>query len=160
VGSLLPVGIGPNAYHPRQTVLTHLKDCKERTAMKMKDCIDLEHEDPVTLNEDYLADYKDTFIARYRAAKQIHVKCSLKLQKLVDGGYQNTSYMRNAVENLQCMGLPSFNNNDLLRLLPGDPADDAIEIMAEVRAYYQGVWNIEPRYISTYHSPSCIQAFC
>jgi len=99
------------------------------------------------VNEHYLADYKRKFIARYKAARQLHVGHSPELQKLVDGGYQNSSNMREAVTNLKAMGLPLVNNYDLLRLLPGDPADDAIEIMAEVRAYYQGVWNIEPEYV-------------
>jgi len=146
-GSSVVSGIGPNVYHSRQTVLTHLKNCKERTAMKMKDCIALEHEGPVTVNEQYLADYKRKFLARYKAARQLHVKHSPELQKLVNGDYQHSSYMQNAVQYLQYMGLPSVNNYDLLRLLPGDPADDAIEIMAEVRAYYQGAWNIGPRYV-------------
>jgi len=138
VSPLIAFSIGPNVYHSRQTVLAHLKNCKERTATKMKECIALEHEEPITVNEYYLADYKRKFLARYKAARQLHVEHSPQLQTLVDGGYQNTTYMQLAVTNLGAMGLPSVNKYDLLRLLPGDPTDDAIEIMAEVRAYYQG----------------------
>jgi Dynamin GTPase effector domain len=36
------------------------------------------------------------------------------------------------------MGLETVKNSDLLRLPPVDAAEDAIEIMSEVRAYYQG----------------------
>jgi hypothetical protein len=108
----------------------------------MAECIALEQEEPTTVNEHYFSDYKRKFQARYKAARQIHVKHTPDLQTLVDGGFQNTSYMRNAVANLSSMGLPGVEKDDLLRLIPADPADDAIEIMAEVRAYYQGMCDI------------------
>jgi hypothetical protein len=106
--------------------------------MKMLECIALEQQEPVTVNEHYLADYKRKFQGRYKAARQIHVKHTPELQTLVNGGYQNTSYMHNVVTNLGAMGLPGVKKDDLLHLIPADPADGAIEIMAEVRAYYQG----------------------
>lgn len=104
----------------------------------MAECIALEREEPATVNEHYLADYKRKFQGRYKAARRIYVEHTPNLQTLVDGGYQNTSYMREVVANLGAMGLPGVQKDDLLRLIPADPADDAIEIMAEVRAYYQG----------------------
>ena len=104
----------------------------------MAECVSLEHQEPFTVNEHYLADYKRKFQGRYKAARQIHVKHTPNLQTLVDGDYQNTSQMRDTVANLSTMGIPGVTKDDLLRLLPADPADDAIEIMSEVRAYYQG----------------------
>ncbi|KIM19796.1 hypothetical protein M408DRAFT_334259 [Serendipita vermifera MAFF 305830] len=120
-----------------RTVLEQLKNCKERTLQKMQECIALEHEEPVTVNEHYLADYKRKFQSRYKAARKIHIEHSPNLQNLVDGGYQNTSTMRNALVHLAEMGLNDVQKDDLLRLIPSDSADTAIEIMAEVRAYYQ-----------------------
>ncbi|KIM31730.1 hypothetical protein M408DRAFT_237585 [Serendipita vermifera MAFF 305830] len=120
-----------------RTVLEQLKNRKERTLQKMQECIALEHEEPATINEHYLADYKRKFHARYKAARQIHISYSSNLQTLVNGGYQNSSVMHSALDYLRQMGLDNVKKDDLLRLIPADAADDAIEIMSEVRAYYQ-----------------------
>jgi hypothetical protein len=100
--------------------------------------MDLELEEPTTTNEQYLTDYKQTFIARYKAARRLHSQTNPTLQKLVNGGFQNTSFMRDALQNLRTMGLDVTDHNSLLRLIPADSAEYVIEIMAEVRAYYQG----------------------
>jgi hypothetical protein len=122
----------------RRTVLGQLRDCSKRTQMKMEELIKLEHEEPVTVNEHYLADYKQQFSALYKTARQVHTRGAHKLQGLVNGDYQNTPVMQNTLTNLRQMGLDSVKNSDLLRLLPVESTDDAIEIMSEVRAYYQG----------------------
>jgi len=121
-----------------RTVLGQLRDCSKQTQMKMEACLALEHEEPITVNERYLADYKRQFSARYKAARQVRIRSAHKLRSLVNGDYQNTTLMQNTVTNLHQMGLDRVTNNDLLRLLPVDSADDAIDIMSEVRAYYQG----------------------
>lgn len=104
----------------------------------MQECVVLEREEPVTSNEHYLADYKDTFINRYKAARQVNIHHNSSLQRLVDGGFNNTTTMRDTLSNLRTMGLSDANERSLTRLIPSDKAEDAIEIMAEVRAYYQG----------------------
>ena len=104
----------------------------------MRECMDLEFEEPITSNEHYLADYKEKFIARYRAARQVQGQGNPSLQSFVSGEFQNTSYMRDALQNLQAMGLDIQDHNSLLRLISSDSTEHAIEIMAEVRAYYQG----------------------
>ena len=105
----------------------------------MRECIALEHEEPATVNEHYLSDYKRKFHARYKATRQLHIKHSANLETLVNGGYQISTVMHDALQNLGHMGLANIKKDDLLRLLPADSADGAIEIMAEVRAYYQGM---------------------
>lgn len=129
-----------HTYPFRRTVLELLRSCKERTLQKMQECVALEHEEPATVNEHYLADYKRKFHARYKAARRVHIKHTTELQKLVEGRYQNTPVMTEALQSLAKMGLNDVRKDDLLRLIPGDLADNAIEIMSEVRAYYQGIF--------------------
>jgi hypothetical protein len=121
-----------------RTVLTQLKVCGAKAQEKMRECMDLEFEEPTTSNEHYLADYKEKFIARYRAARRVQGQMNSPLQKFVNGGFQNTNYMQVALQNLRAMGLDAPDHKSLLRLIPPDSAEHGIEIMAEVRAYYQG----------------------
>jgi hypothetical protein len=118
--------------------LALLKVCGAKAQEKMRECLDLELEEPTTSNEQYLTDYEDKFSARYKAARRVQSQPNPTLQKLVNGGFQNTSFMRDALTNLRTMGLEVTDHNSLLRLLPSDSEGHAIEIMAEVRAYYQG----------------------
>lgn len=112
--------------------------CSSKAQEKLQECIKLEREEPVTSNEHYLADYKIKFMARYKAERNRHVRNNSNLQKLVDGAFNHTRYMQEALDNLKAMGLQDINPNSLVRLIPPDNTDAIIEIMAEVRAYYQG----------------------
>jgi len=104
----------------------------------MNGCLALEREEPATVNDHYLADYKRKFHARYTAARRLHVKQRPNLQKFLNGEFQGTEVMNNTMHNLSQMGFEGLKKDELLRLLPADKADAAIEIMSEVRAYYQG----------------------
>ncbi|CCA70427.1 hypothetical protein PIIN_04366 [Serendipita indica DSM 11827] len=94
-------------------------------------------EEPSTNNEDRLSELKEELLATYKAERQRHRKHDNRLQKLVNGEFQNTTIMGDAVRNLQAMGISNVTQHSLLRSLPTDEAEDAIEIMAEMRAYYE-----------------------
>lgn len=49
-------------------------------------------------------------------------------------------YMNKVLNGLTDIGLPGTVPTDLAKLLPADPYDPAIEIMAGVRAYFQGMY--------------------
>jgi hypothetical protein len=104
----------------------------------MEECIALEREEPATINEHYLSDYKRKFHARYTAARRLHVKQRPNLQRFLNGDFQGSEIMSEALHNLSRMGFEGLTRDELLRLLPADKANTAIEIMSEVRAYYQG----------------------
>ena len=104
----------------------------------MTECLTLERQEPSTVNDLYLADYKRKFHARYTAARQLHVKQRPNLQRFLNGEFQGTDVMNNAMHNLGQMGFEDLKEDEFFRLLPADKADAAIEIMSEVRAYYQG----------------------
>ncbi len=101
-------------------------------------CIQLEREEPMTVNEDTLGDYKSKFLTHYRAMHRTHDGTNSTLQSFVNGAYDTSSYFTNALANLRSMGFQGLTRQDLLRLLKPDGDEEALEIMAECRAYYQG----------------------
>jgi hypothetical protein len=51
---------------------------------------------------------------------------------------ENKQLVSRVTSTLAALGLPNVDPSTLPRLLPPDPMECAIEIMAEVRAYFQG----------------------
>ena len=104
-------------------------------------CIKLEHEEPMTVNEDTLGDYKSIFLTHYRAMSRTQRPgVDKRLQSFINGEYDGNTNFVNATTSLSHLGFPGLNRQDLLRLLkPGGVEDEvALDIMAECRAYYQG----------------------
>ena len=98
-------------------------------------CIQLEREEPMTVNEDNLGDYKSKFLAHYRAMHSSHKNgTNPTLQSFISGGYDGTTNFNNATSNLRSMGFPGMTRHDLLK---PDGDEQAMDIMAECRAYYQ-----------------------
>jgi hypothetical protein len=133
----------------------------------MMHCIQLEHEEPTTVNEHYLSDYKAKYIARYRADRKVHSDngANSNLRDFINGGYDHDPLLADVTSHLQQMGFPSnLKREDFLRLLKPDTSEEALDIMAEVRAYYQGQCLLE--YYHYYHNDrirkrsSGFQAIC
>jgi len=104
----------------------------------MQECIALEREEPTTINDSYLADYKRKFHGRYTAERRLHEEKRPNLQAFLKGAFKGTDVMKEAMDKLGQMGFDVLKSEDLLRLLPSEKTELAIEIMSEVRAYYQG----------------------
>ena len=122
-------------------VIDHLNTCTKLAHERMVQCIELEREEPTTVNEHYLSDYKAKYLARYRAERKLHSEsgANSSLHNFINGVYDHNSDFQNAVEYLRRMGFPSdLKREDFLRLLKPDASEGALDIMAEVRAYYQG----------------------
>ncbi|KIM31728.1 hypothetical protein M408DRAFT_327179 [Serendipita vermifera MAFF 305830] len=118
-------------------VTRQLEACSNQAQKKMQECIALEHEEPATVNEHYLADYKRKYQARYSATRHLHKQRGANLERFIKDEFRDTNVMADAVHNLHQMGFEGIDKDKLLCLLPPDEADEAIEIMSEVRAYYQ-----------------------
>ena len=122
-------------------VIEHLNTCTKLAHERMMQCIELEREEPTTVNEHYLSDYKSKYLARYRAERKSHQGSGVNhtLRSFINGAYAHNSNFSNACSHLQSLGFPSdLTREDFLRLLKPDASDEALDIMAEVRAYYQG----------------------
>ena len=106
----------------------------------MMHCIEIEREEPTTVNEHYLSDYKAKYLARYRAERKIHSGSGANpsLRDFINGIYDH-DHLVDAISSLKQMGFPSdLKREDFFRLLKPDASEEALDIMAEVRAYYQG----------------------
>jgi Dynamin GTPase effector domain len=95
-----------------------------------------EEQEPFTMNEHYFMEYRSKFLGHY---KGIHQKSR---SNFIDNLQSNGEWAKNSVNKvisgLAELDLHSVDPSLLPRLLPPDPMEPAIEIMAEVRAYFQG----------------------
>ena len=90
------------------------------------------------MNEHYFMEYRSNFLAYYREAR-LRAKSQFirNLENRDDGDLVEA--MNDAVSSLTRMGLEAVNTSLFANLLPSDPMDPAIGIMADVRAYFQGL---------------------
>ncbi|KAI9456485.1 P-loop containing nucleoside triphosphate hydrolase protein [Boletus coccyginus] len=106
----------------------HLDEAATQTKQRIQWLLELE-KNPTTLNTHYYADYKDQFLTFYKAA-QDDSDLVTRLQQ-VRGDPVNR-----VLSGLNELGI-SAKATDLPKLLPPDPTEAALNIMASVRAYFQ-----------------------
>ena len=120
----------------RNIMQTHIQRCADAAARHIDSLLEDENE-PFTMNNHYYAEYRSNFLNHYKSDR-LRTKSSF-IRNLEDG---NSSGMMDAVNetmsSLAKLGLHSANASSLASLLPPDPMEPAIEIMADVRAYFQG----------------------
>ena len=96
---------------------------------------------PFTLNHMYLKEYKDKFLAHYRDIRRRSKGQDTIVRRLQESeGTVNTHSRAELVDLtglLQRFGL-TCTPKDLHRLLPEDDLEPALDIIATVRAYFQG----------------------
>lgn len=102
---------------------------------------------PFTLNDHYYADYKATYLSLYRSCRQKdnnnQVMVGLhEYNFLVYNSYNSPSTFQNGImETLQIppqVGITDTQALALAKFLSLDPMEPALNIMAGVRAYFQG----------------------
>lgn len=126
-----------------RVVLTeHLKRCGDRTKAQLDWLLQIESR-PYTLNTHYYADYKDKFLSFYRGSRKTGSSAGF-VQNLQsydpddtadDSFNESVAYIMSALPQLGITGTQAI---DLAKLLPSDPMEPALAIMAGVRAYFQG----------------------
>ncbi|KAL4066185.1 P-loop containing nucleoside triphosphate hydrolase protein [Scleroderma citrinum] len=115
----------------KQSVLMIMYDHLDAAAARSKDKIEwlLQLESsPATLNTHYYFDYKNKVYAYYRAHR--------RSEKLAQNMSQRSQDVNNVISALAQLGI-SARREDLSKLLPSDPMEAALSIMASVRAYFQ-----------------------
>lgn len=112
---------------------------------------------PRTLNGHYYSDYRDKFLAHYRALRHSETHGSfLKNLRSYNSKSSKTlssdfgTHTRDALAGLAEMGLDGLRAPDLAKLLPTDPYEPALNIMASVRAYFQGASCLSSLYYAFY----------
>lgn len=124
----------------RFVVSEHMKRCQDKTIEKINWLMDIERR-AFTLNTHYYGDYKDKFLSFYRGCHQNGEDVLLTRLQLYSPA-KSPSEMQNGVSQvlsvLPQIGITGAKPIDLAKLLPPDPREPTINIMAGVRAYFQG----------------------
>ncbi|KAF8839962.1 hypothetical protein BDN67DRAFT_1011889, partial [Paxillus ammoniavirescens] len=125
-------------------VYDHLDEAATRTKERIEWLLALE-QSPTTLNTHYYSDYKDKFLAYYKGCRE-NTDLASRIKKFRTGnksmsGFQGMVESRldpitQILASLSEIGI-TVKAEDLPRLLPSDPMEAALNIMASVRAYFQ-----------------------
>lgn len=126
--------------------IDHLNKCLDIGRKQIGWLLDLENT-PYTNNTHYYNDYKEKYLAKYRLER---TQCKGEARTLMqvikdynnDSDYAPNTIMNEVMGNLAHIGLTGVGADDLAKLLPTDPFEPALQIMASVRAYFQGKWFI------------------
>ena len=131
----------------RHLVLDHMRSCYDKTTERIKWIAELEDE-PFTLTEQYLSNYKEKFLAFFKLRRL--AICNWDLYQRIhrihsnhnQGGavpaaptYDCIGAIKNAFKQI---GVHDVSAEDIPQILPADDMDPALDIMSEVRAYFQG----------------------
>ncbi|KAI0302311.1 P-loop containing nucleoside triphosphate hydrolase protein [Multifurca ochricompacta] len=124
--------------HLKQRVMSivqsHIQKCADAAEQHINFLLE-EEQEPFTMNEHYFMEYRSKFLGYYKGIRQ------RAQSNFMDNLESNEDGMKNAmnivISYLAVLGLNPVDPTSLARLLPPDPMEPAIEIMAEVRAYFQ-----------------------
>jgi hypothetical protein len=133
-----------------------MKHCLEQALERVEWMLRLE-QSPFSLNTHYLADYRSKFIAHYKGAREMYQQDNL--MRAIENHKANSSSpvpptqatgnrnslvvqqptgIAKVLAGLSEIGIVGIKAEDLPKLLPPDPMEPALGIMADVRAYFQG----------------------
>ncbi|KAI6044500.1 P-loop containing nucleoside triphosphate hydrolase protein [Pisolithus marmoratus] len=115
-------------------VYDHLDGAAARAMEKIDWLLQVESM-PATLHTHYYTDYRDKFLAYYRGFRGNDHGAMSNIQRAVAGGFKAET-VNKALSSLTELGI-SAKADDLARLLPSDPLEVALGIMASVRGYFQ-----------------------
>ncbi|KAJ1301437.1 hypothetical protein OPQ81_008695 [Rhizoctonia solani] len=116
-------------------VADRIAQCREAADTQVQFLLDIENNQTFTTNAHYLASYKEKFITYYKAVR------------------------KHPIAHLTKMGLP-VQPVDLGKLIPAEAEDELIDIMAEVRAYYQVAYKRFVDIIPMAADETLIRGFC
>ena len=118
----------------------HLEKCADAASQHIDFLVEQERE-PFTMNDHLYLEYRSNFLAHYKGSR-LKEKSNF-MKNLENSGDRNMMEALNkTLTGLTTLGLEKANAPSLAKLLPSDPMEPAIEIMAHVRAYFQGAWHI------------------
>ena len=129
---------------PRGIMQQHIAKCLGRAEERVSWLLALEDR-PFTMNNHYLSDYRSKFLAHYKGARescqQPDLMRMIQAARPVALGYSPTGVAK-VIACLAEIGMSGVRADDLAKLLPPDKMEPALEIMAGVRAYFQGKYFI------------------
>ncbi|CUA74652.1 hypothetical protein RSOLAG22IIIB_11369 [Rhizoctonia solani] len=120
-------------------VADRVAECREAADAQIQFLLDIENNQTFTTNTHYFASYKEKFTTYYKAVRKGRRGENTLIQGLAQGLDGKTDFsksMAEAIAHLTKMGL-AVKPLDLGKLIESEAEDELIDIMAEVRAYYQ-----------------------
>ncbi|KAF5317369.1 hypothetical protein D9611_003615 [Ephemerocybe angulata] len=133
-------GQGALEHRMKTIIQNHLSECFSRAEARIKWFIQVEGL-PFTLNQHYLSDYKDKFLAYYKGAREelrgnIYEQIN-QYKQSSNSDPENVHGVSKVLTGLTEMGIAGREPEDIYNILPPDEMTPAIVIMADVRAYFQ-----------------------
>jgi hypothetical protein len=127
-------------WHISNIVTAHLDQCSKEASKHLKFLLAVENE-PSTQNTQYFKDYRRKFLSFY---KGLYYEDSNNqfIERLQERMYQSVEFSRaldSIMSNLLKIGFHNVKPLELAVLQGSEDADDALRIMADVRAYFQGM---------------------
>lgn len=127
----------PFCLHQIRSILQdHLDKCADAASQHIDSLIEQEQE-PFTMNTHYYMEYRSKFLAHYKGARQ-RSKSNFMRNLESSQDHDVRQALNDAISSLTRMGLEAVDASLLANLLPPDPMEPSIGIMADVRAYFQG----------------------
>ena len=134
---------------PRGIMQQHVTECLKRAEERISWLLALEDR-PFTMNNHYLSDYSDKFLAHYRGARELYQQpdvmktiqtySSSSIAARQVNAYNGPTGVAKVMASLAEIGMNGVRPDDLAKLLPSDKMEPALAIMADVRAYFQGMF--------------------
>ena len=118
----------------------HLDAAATRSKERIEWLLKLE-QSPATLNKHYYFDYKNKFLSYYRSCR--HNDTLAEEMSQVPRYNYTSDPVQDAISALRKLGIDA-QRDDLHKLLPSDPMEPALGIMASVRGYFQGTTYTPP----------------
>ncbi len=120
-------------------ITAHLDQCSKETSRRIKFLLDVEKE-PSTENTHYFKDYRRKFLSFYKGLynKDSNDKFIERLQGRIHQSDEFTRALNSIIANLAKIGFYNVKPLQLAALQASEDSDDALRIMADVRAYFQG----------------------
>ncbi|KAI0002262.1 P-loop containing nucleoside triphosphate hydrolase protein [Russula compacta] len=119
-------------------IITRLDQCSKETSKRINFHQEVERE-PSTQNTHYFKDYRRKFLSFYTG--QYHKDSNSDfLERLQRRRYQSSAFndaLESILLNLRKIGFYNVRPLDLAALQASEDSDDALRIMADVRAYFQ-----------------------
>ncbi|EAU91841.2 myxovirus resistance 1 [Coprinopsis cinerea okayama7 len=137
---------GQGLLEQRVKTIVHnqINECLARAQARVDWLIEVETL-PFTLNTHYLSDYKGKFLAFYKATREKHARghISRHIEEYLNREKDEYSEregewgIEKVLQGLNEIGIRDASPEDVFKMLPIDEMEPAIEIMADVRAYFQ-----------------------
>ncbi|KAI0319289.1 P-loop containing nucleoside triphosphate hydrolase protein [Amylostereum chailletii] len=115
----------------------HMRQCMTETQRRISESLE-EEDRPFSRNTHYLSDYRDKFLTHYQSLRR--QESHSFVDQLDNRSSREDAFseaLNAAMTSLTQMGFHGVDPSSLARLLPLDTMEPAIEIMADVRAYFQ-----------------------